>query len=537
MRSGQLKPPMKTKRRFTTAAILAFCLGVSLESKAATYYVDRAHASASDSNPGTSASPWRTITRANQTVSPGDTVEIKQGTYNEPIIPRTSGTAAQRITYRNFGTDAVLITEATRGIVLAGKSHVIVQGINFYRLDGFLWLDHATNNVIAYCNFDQMRNSGEWAGSRIQQHSRSNRVHHCQFSKWGYYTADDDIGCILDIGDEYSTADQTGFNILEDCVLFHGGHHVLGVYGSFNVVRRNYFHNENWSGDRGNRNLMLHGYDGNSGNNLIEGNRISFAGLPPDSDGAAGMGLITKKNIVRFNSFYQCSSAGVMMGITANYFTSPCFNKIYNNTFHANGYLTSAGSEKRSGIGFAIWSGTRPITSNAVVNNLFWQNPASYGAYRVNLADQRFAGNWEQTGDPLLADIAGPFHPTNATRPNFNLRAGSPCINAGVHLARVVSASGSGASFRLDDAGYFFDGWGVTDGDMIQLEGATQRARILRIDTTTQAVTLDRSISWTQNQGVSIAYEGSAPDIGAFESGGAAKPAPPTRLRIISVSD
>ena len=298
------------KHEYTALAALAIWLSTPVGTAAATYYVDGGNPSAGDSNPGTAASPWRTIGKANQTVSPGDTVEIKQGTYNEPVIPRTSGSATQRITYRNFGTDRVLITETTRGIVLAGKSHITVQGIDFYRLDGFLWLDNANNNVIAYCKFDQMRNSGEWAGSRIQAGSRSNWVHHCQFSNWGYYTVDDDFGCTLDIGDEYSTTDQTSFNILEDSVLFHGGHHVLGVYGSFNIVRRNYFHNENWSSDRGNRNLMLHGYDSNSGNNLIERNRISFAGLPPDSDGAAGMGLITKKNIVRFNSFYQCSKIG-----------------------------------------------------------------------------------------------------------------------------------------------------------------------------------------------------------------------------------
>ena len=345
----RLKSAVIMKHEYTALAALAIWLSTPVGTAAATYYVDGGNPSAGDSNPGTAASPWRTIGKANQTVSPGDTVEIKQGTYNEPVIPRTSGSATQRITYRNFGTDRVLITETTRGIVLAGKSHITVQGIDFYRLDGFLWLDNANNNVIAYCKFDQMRNSGEWAGSRIQAGSRSNWVHHCQFSNWGYYTVDDDFGCTLDIGDEYSTTDQTSFNILEDSVLFHGGHHVLGVYGSFNIVRRNYFHNENWSSDRGNRNLMLHGYDSNSGNNLIERNRISFAGLPPDSDGAAGMGLITKKNIVRFNSFYQCSSAGIMMGITANYFTSPCFNKIYNNTFY-NVVKPAAASAQRLAI-------------------------------------------------------------------------------------------------------------------------------------------------------------------------------------------
>jgi hypothetical protein len=226
-----------------------------------------------------------------------------------------------------------------------------------------------------------------------------------------------------------------------------------------------------------------------------------------------------------------------MMGITANYFTSPCFNKIYNNTFLQNGYAPGAGSEKLSGIGFAIWSGTKPVVSNAVVNNLFWNNPKSYGTYHVDLADQRIAGNWEQTGDPLFVNITSPLNPTNAALPDLGLRAGSPCINAGVHLARVASPSGSGVSFRLDDAGYFFDGWGVTEGDTIQFEGTSQRARIFRIDTATQTVTVNQNVTWTLNQGVSLAYEGAAPDMGAFEFGSGTKPAAPTNLRIISTTD
>ena len=131
---------MTTERLLRTLTALAIGFQTSLQPQAATYFVDGANPSASDSNLGTPAAPWKTIGKANQSVSPGDTVEIKQGTYNEPIIPRISGTASQRIMYRNFAADRVLITEATRGVVLNGKSHISVQGIDFYRLDGFLWL-------------------------------------------------------------------------------------------------------------------------------------------------------------------------------------------------------------------------------------------------------------------------------------------------------------------------------------------------------------------------------------------------------------
>ena len=46
----------------------------------------------SDSNPGTRALPWKTISRAANSVKPGDTVIIRGGIYNEAVNFRTSGT-------------------------------------------------------------------------------------------------------------------------------------------------------------------------------------------------------------------------------------------------------------------------------------------------------------------------------------------------------------------------------------------------------------------------------------------------------------
>jgi hypothetical protein len=122
----------------------------------------------------------------------------------------------------------------------------------------------------------------------------------------------------------------------------------------------------------------------------------------------------------------------------------------------------------------------------------------------------------------------------DSSYPNLNLQAGSPCIDAGAYLTTVTSANGIGRIFQVSDSRYFMDGWGITgvQGDEIQLYGTSQRARIIKIDYSTHTITVDKDLTWTQNQGVSLAYEGAGPDIGAHEFSDTSPP-PPKNLRII----
>lgn len=99
---------------------------------------------------------------------------------------------------------------------------------------------------------------------------------------------------------------------------------------------------------------------------------------------------------------------------------------------------------------------------------------------------------------------------------DFRLQAASPAIDRGVFLTATTSA-GPGTIVPVGDAGYFVDGFGIADGDLIQLEGQTGTARIVSIDYTTNRITVDAALTWGANQGVSLAYSGSAPDIGAYE--------------------
>jgi len=501
------------------------------ETEGAVYYVDTAHSSASDSNPGTENLPWKTITKANQTLVAGDTVYIKAGIYSSYVAPANSGTPSNRLTYRSYGFDVVTIRDTSAAITLNAKSYITVQGINFYNCDIFMHLTNSANhNVIAYCNFDQVRNRNAWPGSRIAGSSKYNWIHHCRFSKYGEIIDGDDRACVLDIGNEESKTDLTSHNLIEYNNMFHGGHHVLGVYGTYNVIRNNYFHNENWINGHGNRNVKLSGYPENSGHNLIEGNQIAYSGDPPDNWGAGGMGLDTGYNIVRLNRFYYNNLSGLAMTLTSTYYSDIIYNKIYNNSFLHNGFNMSTGPDAlTSAIGFAIYSGTHIIKYNSIKNNIYYDHYHAVGTYRVNLTDQILANNWEgdTQGNPKFINASLSLgDPMNLDLPDLRLQADSPCIDQGSFLTRIISANGVGTQFQVEDASYFCDGWGIegVQGDMIQIVGTSRKTRITNVDYSTNTITVDATLTWTQNQGIALAYVGAAPDVGAHEYGSQPSP-------------
>lgn len=73
------------------------------------YYVDQKHPLANDSNPGTEDLPWLTIQKAATTLEAGDTVFIKEGVYNERVIPKNSGREGEYISYRAYPGNTVII--------------------------------------------------------------------------------------------------------------------------------------------------------------------------------------------------------------------------------------------------------------------------------------------------------------------------------------------------------------------------------------------------------------------------------------------
>jgi len=97
------------------------------------YYVSP---SGSDAYPGTMAQPWQTITKAANTLSPGDTVYIRAGIYHERVVPLNSGSAGLQIVYASFPGDqvtvdgsGVLVPEWSGLFEVLNRAYIRVSGL------------------------------------------------------------------------------------------------------------------------------------------------------------------------------------------------------------------------------------------------------------------------------------------------------------------------------------------------------------------------------------------------------------------------
>ena len=86
---------------------------------AADYFVAQQDPRAADSNPGTVALSFKTLSNACAKAVAGDTVYIKAGTYREALIPKNSGTRRKPITFQAYHDDFVMIkgSEVLTGLV------------------------------------------------------------------------------------------------------------------------------------------------------------------------------------------------------------------------------------------------------------------------------------------------------------------------------------------------------------------------------------------------------------------------------------
>lgn len=108
---------------------LVFCLGILLFPRtifAATYYVSVA---GNDTNPGTQASPWKTIQKAASTMIAGDTVTVLSGNYS-----------TQRVNVTKSGSQGAPITfQAQTGVTMKGFSvsadYISIKGFTIIDLD------------------------------------------------------------------------------------------------------------------------------------------------------------------------------------------------------------------------------------------------------------------------------------------------------------------------------------------------------------------------------------------------------------------
>jgi hypothetical protein len=489
-----------------------------------------------DDNPGTETEPWCTIAEANDRLSAGQTVYVRAGTYvDETIAPVNSGTSDnERITYTNYADETVTLEGSVYCVRLQSTSYVSVLGLSFFNCGRNVYLDDSHHNNVGFCTFDNPAGPETWAGSRVYHDSTHNRIFNCTFSRYGNESGSDpdwdDNGCILDIGND-NEEDQSEFNLVVNSTFFYGGHHILGVYANHNVIRGNTFHNEEWfachrteiGGLCGGRNVITNCSQPDiNTRNIIEDNIIAYAGVPPDQVSSAGLSLRTQYNVVRRNAFYSSDSSGLALSADDGNHNDASNNHIYHNVFYRNGYLLFDDWDPRKyGLMLARWvddAGHNAMTGVAIKNNIFHEN--NLGAiyyYYVLEEEQVVADNWLEQGAPGFAAATGDPDPFDLAALDFRLQPGSPCIDNGGFLTQATNDGQDSTDLEVADAGYFFDGYGIVEADLIQLEGQSVAVAVAAVDYDTNTITLAEPLSWSSGDGVSLPYQGASPDQGIYE--------------------
>ena len=499
---------------------------------------------------------FKTITGAANIAAAGDTVVLRAGTYSEQLAPKHSGTAFEPIIYSSLKGESVIISgfSLAPALFIYQVSYITIQGIIITDVQRWMAVLGSHHIVIRSNVFVNANDAG---GS----------------SKTGLFFQGSDHNIVQNNIIDNSTQDnlaliQSDHNLVEGNRFTKAAHTLWTIKcGNYNVLRNNYFNNQYQKigeiydcenagyGDLGYP--KLNSFD-DTKYNVVEGNVFALTSTPVDASPYAGIQLAGQHTIIRKNVFYHCIGPPIDLTLYADEARNDYGNKIYSNVFYDNQFgAISISIDQGAGYQFS---------DNVCKNNVFyrnrftrydtrwdWYNALSAKPVQIitgRTKDIRFENNdiFNSTTDELWTIAYG--NRTSSTNPapqplswwqsnhpdmfsgniqteplfidtakfDFHLQKTSPLIDAGAFLAKTIGA-GSSQIMTIDSAGYFRDGFGIDGlpGDTIQLQGQTETATIVGIDYKTNTLALDKPLTWSAGQRLSLKYYGNAPDIGAFE--------------------
>jgi len=451
------------KRIFAVACVVLVAL--AWRGEAATYYVDRNHAGASDGAVGSESKPWKTIQHAVDSVGPGDTVYIKAGTYRERVMltgsdgtSGKSGTAAQgHITYAGYpGHEVVLDGSTFSGWgcgMASGKWAVGSRALNYIHIKDLTVRNYPEHGITFEA--DDINPDGCVGSHHIIIENVT--VHDCG-----------NEGILIQGGDQ-SVGGESYDILIRGCTTYNNGHHGVKFTGEESgiftrrqardcIVENTVSHHNGWSGvdgigiyaSTGSKritfrnnvcyNNMRHGLGGHQVFDCTFANNVSYAnGQGGEEYERHGIVLWSSKNIAVLNNrIYDNPEAGISFSREQ----AGSSHRIENNVIFDNGangislyhvanatvrHNTLAGNDQ----------GLRADNSdggNVIKGNIFYQNtsqiqPGSGDTHDYNLyyPNVNFGGKGAHavSGNPLFAAAAAK---------DYHLTPGSPAINAAVAL-------------------------------------------------------------------------------------------------------
>ena len=426
----------------------------------------------SDASQGTLAAPWRTLAKANQTLTAGDTVLVHGGTYDEVIAPSRSGASGRPIVYMRYAADPVEVTgesasrkgivalgwDLSTGSISAAKSYIIIDGfILRYRFASSFPDVPVFSNRFAYVHIDNAQ-------------SVYNEIRNCVIQQPGGGLANFEND-FRQVGILVGFAQHTRIEGNDISGLWIGIW-LCGVAPRYNVIRGNYIHDVGSSAiDIADPETGETGLQGN----LIERNMISGSAnedgiqfepnYQSDFSVASNRGTIIRHNIIRGcveNAFDLKGAARIVIE----------GNVVYANTGDDDGPV--GGNDRWGGMGGVIHGGTGtagvPSATGDVVirNNIFFDNfgailvESGYKVYNNTLVanNRDYTGpnsSWRATPGPGFTGMLAYDNTDCAIKNNIVLQHAQGEVS--LNTAGMVNADidnnlyGNASGARLADAG------------------------------------------------------------------------------------
>ncbi len=365
----------------------------------ADYFVSN---SGSDSNPGTKASPYRTLQKVAKMVSAGDTVYVREGTYGNFTIYNKHGKAGSWITIQPYNNEEVIIdsyknnyANGVQVISLNDCSYIELNGLEVREsnplLDSNVWEDYAMNGKAISHDGIKMNNTNHHIRiiNCTIHHLGANATgmsqygHHCEFINNHCY----DVGkCKRGYGLYWAGDDNiVRGNIFHDCYgrgintySAHSGH-----YPDRNLIEQNICYN-NGRSDYGK------GWSGFPANGQSRGPGIMVGAVGKCYD-----------NIIRNNICYGNIESGIVVYSNANR-TVVENNTCYNNTMY----------------GVLLWR----CANVKIRNNISYQNSRGDYSEGTDVTNPTRSNNLFGV-DPKFVDLPNR---------NFHLQPASPAIDTGL---------------------------------------------------------------------------------------------------------
>jgi hypothetical protein len=390
---------------------------VSSEADATTYYVAT---TGNNSNPGTNASPWRTIQHAVDSIGPGDTILVKSGTYAGCRI-ESSGSPNAVCTLKADTGASVLINVPSSA--QRHNSNIEIENfdetVRYWVIDGF-----------------EVANAGRYGiDLRDTEYITVQNcfVHHSVvtgiFLAFGYHP------------------------LIQYNESANNGEH--GIYqsnsGDYPIIRANRLHHNVGAGLHMNGDRNFTPGDGVISYALVEKNIVYENG----TGGGSGINCDgVNDSLIRNNLLYNNHASGISLyAIDGSQGSSR--NQVYNNTI-----IMASDGRWCVNIGASTEGQSEPV-GNKIKNNILYTPHSFRGSISTyendtpgfesdyNVVVNRFSidqggtnrslAQWQAFGYDLNSIIATPSALfVNPAANDYHLTSGSPAFNTGTALTNVV---------------------------------------------------------------------------------------------------